>query len=116
MFRAASCIRYFECSGFIRPPLDTARKLTPQQLAAGIDTLPEGVAAAGGDLAKFALQQKLVDALKSRGYPVFLVTPAHAKAGDNLFRVQVGPFPTRADAESVRGRLSKEGFKPFIRH
>jgi len=43
-----------------------ARKLTPQQLAAGIDTLPEGVAAAGGDLAKFALQQKLVDGLKTR--------------------------------------------------
>ncbi|HYG07756.1 MAG TPA: signal peptide peptidase SppA [Stenotrophomonas sp.] len=44
----------------------SARKLTPQQLAAGIDTLPEGVAAAGGDLAKFALQQKLVDGLKTR--------------------------------------------------
>jgi len=43
-----------------------ARKLTPQQLAAGIDTLPEGIAAAGGDLAKFALQQKLVDGLKTR--------------------------------------------------
>ena len=43
-----------------------ARKLTPQQLAAGIDTLPEGVAAAGGDLAKFALQQTLVDGLKTR--------------------------------------------------
>ncbi|HLL17329.1 MAG TPA: signal peptide peptidase SppA [Rubrivivax sp.] len=42
-----------------------ARKLTPQQLAAGIDTLPEGIAAAGGDLAKFALQQKLVDGLKT---------------------------------------------------
>jgi protease-4 len=42
-----------------------ARKLTPEQLAAGIDTLPEGVAAAGGDLAKFALQQKLVDGLKT---------------------------------------------------
>ncbi len=43
-----------------------ARKLTPEQLAAGIDTLPEGIAAAGGDLAKFALQQKLVDGLKTR--------------------------------------------------
>ncbi len=43
-----------------------ARKLAPEQLAAGIDTLPEGVAAAGGDLAKFALQQKLVDGLKTR--------------------------------------------------
>lgn len=43
----------------------TARKLTPEQLAAGIDTMPEGIAAAGGDLAKFALQQKLVDGLKT---------------------------------------------------
>jgi protease-4 len=43
-----------------------ARKLTPQQLAAGIDTLPEGIAAAQGDLARFALQQKLVDGLKTR--------------------------------------------------
>ncbi|WP_246191968.1 signal peptide peptidase SppA, partial [Pseudoxanthomonas sangjuensis] len=43
-----------------------ARKLEPGQIAAGIDTLPDGVAAAGGDLAKFALQQKLVDGLKTR--------------------------------------------------
>ncbi|WP_282297002.1 MULTISPECIES: signal peptide peptidase SppA [unclassified Stenotrophomonas] len=43
-----------------------ARKLDAAQLAAGIDTMPEGVAAAGGDLAKFALQQKLVDGLKTR--------------------------------------------------
>lgn len=42
------------------------RKTTPEQLAAGIDTLPEGVAAAGGDLAKYALQQKLVDGLKTQ--------------------------------------------------
>ncbi|MCY7313110.1 MAG: signal peptide peptidase SppA, partial [Pseudoxanthomonas sp.] len=44
----------------------SARKLTPQQLSAGIDTMPEGIAAAGGDLAKFALQQKLVDGLKTQ--------------------------------------------------
>lgn len=43
-----------------------ARKLDAAQLAAGIDTMPEGIAAAGGDLAKFALQQKLVDGLKTR--------------------------------------------------
>lgn len=42
-----------------------ARKLTPQQLAAGIDTLPEGIEAAGGDLAQYALRQKLVDGLKT---------------------------------------------------
>ena len=43
-----------------------ARKLDAAQLAAGIDTLPEGVAAAGGDLARHALQMKLVDGLMTR--------------------------------------------------
>ncbi len=43
-----------------------ARKLDPAELAAGIETMPEGIAAAGGDLARFALQQKLVDGLKTR--------------------------------------------------
>jgi protease-4 len=41
------------------------RKLTPQQLAAGIDTLPQGIEAAGGDLAQYALRQKLVDGLRT---------------------------------------------------
>ena len=43
-----------------------ARRLTPQALSAGIDTMPEGIAAAQGDLARYALQQKLVDGLKTR--------------------------------------------------
>lgn len=42
------------------------RKLSPAQLAAGIDSLPAGIEAAGGDLAKYALQQKLVDGLKTQ--------------------------------------------------
>ena len=43
-----------------------ARKLDPAALNAGIDTLPEGVMAAGGDLARHALQLKLVDGLMTR--------------------------------------------------
>ena len=42
-----------------------ARKVGAAQLAAGIDTLPAGIAAAGGDVAKYAVQQKLVDGLKT---------------------------------------------------
>jgi cell division septation protein DedD len=60
--------------------------------------------------------EAVVDILKTKGYPVFLVTPEYAHADDNLFRVQVGPFRTRDDAEKVRNKLVKEGFKPFIRH
>ncbi len=43
-----------------------ARKLDATQLAQGIEQMPVGIASAEGDLAKFALQTKLVDGLKTR--------------------------------------------------
>ena len=43
-----------------------ARKLDAAQLAASIETMPAGIAAAQGDLARYALQQKFVDGLKTR--------------------------------------------------
>lgn len=43
-----------------------ARKLDAAKLAQGIDEMPAGIAGAQGDLAKFALQNKLVDGLKTR--------------------------------------------------
>ena len=43
-----------------------ARKLDPAQLAAQIDALPDGIEAAGGDLARHAQEMKLVDGLKTR--------------------------------------------------
>jgi len=43
-----------------------ARGLPPAALAANIDAMAEQVAAAKGDLAQLALQQKLVDGLKTR--------------------------------------------------
>jgi cell division septation protein DedD len=58
----------------------------------------------------------MVNVLKGRGYPVFMVTPEHAQAGDNLYRVQVGPFRTRPEADKVHDKLVQEGFKPFIKH
>ncbi|MBD9370665.1 signal peptide peptidase SppA [Xanthomonas sp. XNM01] len=43
-----------------------ARGIDAAQLAAGVDNLAAGIEAAGGDLAKHALEQKLVDGLKTR--------------------------------------------------
>ena len=60
--------------------------------------------------------EALVKILEERGYPVFLVTPEYAHANDNLYRVQVGPFTSKDDAEKVRTKLTQEGFKPFIKH
>ena len=42
-----------------------ARKLDPAAVTAGIDGAPEGIEAAGGDMAQYALQQKLIDGLKT---------------------------------------------------
>ena len=82
-----------------------ARKLTPEQLASGIDTLPEGIAAAGGDLAKFALQQKLVDGLKTQEEVETLLTERGVADEDseNGFRsVSLGGYLTQVDARNVR--------------
>jgi len=106
----------------------TATPPAPQHAAAAPATSQQPASAAapgevgeGITLQVAALRSKqdaeaLVNILKGRGYPVFLVAPEYAHANDNLFRVQVGPFKTRDDAEKVRAKLSREGFKPFIRH
>jgi len=78
-----------------------ARRLDAAQLAAGIDTLPEGVAAAGGDLARFALQQKLVDGLKTREEVDALLTERGVADGDadgGYRQIALGDYLTQLDA------------------
>jgi len=78
-----------------------ARKLDAAQLAAGIDTLPEGIAAAGGDIARFALQQKLVDGLKTREEVEALLSErgvADSDADGGYRQVALGDYLTQVDA------------------
>ena len=60
--------------------------------------------------------EKLVKELRGRGFDVFVVPPQFSEAKDNLYRVQLGPYGTREEAVRVRDRISKEGFKPFIKN
>ncbi|TAM80219.1 MAG: SPOR domain-containing protein [Acidobacteria bacterium] len=60
--------------------------------------------------------ENLVKLLKSRGYPVHILTPDQAHARDKLYRVQVGPFMTRVAADATRDKLVGEGFRPFVVH
>jgi protease IV len=46
--------------------VETARKLPEGSIARGIEQLPQTLPAAGGNIAKLALDQKLVDGLKTR--------------------------------------------------
>jgi DedD protein len=103
------------------PAPATATKPAAQSKPAASSTatqsgkVPTGIAVQVAASRSKSDAENLVKELSSRGYPVFLVTPDYAKAGDNLYRVQVGPFSTREGAEKTRDKLVKEGFKPFIR-
>lgn len=59
--------------------------------------------------------RSLVRKLKGRGYHARLLTPREARAHDHLYRVQVGPFSSRNEALPALHKLSREGFKPFIK-
>jgi DedD protein len=51
--------------------------------------------------------------LAGKGYPSFVTTPPRGAA--RMFRVRIGKYPTRRDAEAVAARLQKEDqFKPWI--
>jgi cell division septation protein DedD len=54
----------------------------------------------------------LVNALLKKNYPVFVLGNV---PGDKLFHVQVGPFATLKDAESMRSRLAGDGYNPILK-
>src|SRR5204862_219851 len=51
--------------------------------------------------------------LAAKGYPSFVTTPPNGTP--RTFRVRIGKYPNRRDAESIAARLQKEEqFKPWI--
>lgn len=51
--------------------------------------------------------------LSSKGFPSFVTTPG--SSGPRVFRVRVGKYPNRGEAETIARRLEKEEqFKPWI--
>lgn len=94
------------------PPVGAAAAARP---TAGIPSEPRG----GGyaiQVAAFNARDEaetLVKRLLGKGYAVFLVTPQAGQPA--MFRVRVGKFQQRAEAERVAARLEREEqFKPWI--
>jgi len=51
--------------------------------------------------------------LAAKGYPTFVTTPP--KGVPKMFRVRIGKYPTRREAETIAARLEREDqFKPWI--
>ena len=55
----------------------------------------------------------IVKRLAGKGYPAYVVAPA--KGAPPVFRVRVGKYKERREADTVAARLQKEEqFKPWI--
>ena len=55
----------------------------------------------------------LAGALRKKSYNVFVVN--NPALHDKFYRVQVGPFLTLQDAESMKTRLTGEGYNPIVK-
>ena len=55
----------------------------------------------------------IVKRLAGKGYPAYVLAPA--KGAPSVYRVRVGKFKERSEADTVAARLQKEEqFKPWI--
>jgi cell division septation protein DedD len=96
-------------------PAKSTAPAAAERPSPGIPTEPRGngyaiqvAAFSGRDEA-----ETIVKRLAAKGYAVYLVTPQTGQPP--MFRVRVGKFPQRADAERVAARLEREEqFKPWI--
>jgi DedD protein len=90
-------------------PVETARP------PAGVDTPRAGVwAVQVVALTDRTAANAVVQRLNGKGYPAFLVSP-QAGAPVQNYKVRVGRYGDRAEAEQVRNRLKKEEqFEPWI--
>jgi len=55
----------------------------------------------------------LAGALRKKSYSVFVVN--NPAIHDKLYHVQVGPFETLQDAESMKAKLTGEGYNPIVK-
>lgn len=55
----------------------------------------------------------LAGALRKKNYSVFVVN--NPTVHDKFYHVQVGPFPTLQDAESIKMKLTGEGYNPIVK-
>ncbi|HXZ12577.1 MAG TPA: SPOR domain-containing protein [Candidatus Sulfotelmatobacter sp.] len=53
----------------------------------------------------------MADTIQQKKFPAFVVTPA----GDNYYRVQVGPYSDEKSADAAKHALEQLGFKPIIK-
>jgi cell division septation protein DedD len=127
---AAEDLSYPARLGSAAPPRDVLREApaAPEPVARSVEAPPTPARAASGvagepagdgfaiqlaALGKRAEAEGIVRRLIGKGYSAYLMTPAAGAPA--VYRVRVGKFKDRREAESVSARLQKEEqFKPWI--
>ena len=57
---------------------------------------------------------KLLEELRKKGFPAFILTPAEG-AADGWYRVQVGPFHDPPEAQDAKKKLKREGYEVILK-
>jgi cell division septation protein DedD len=92
------------------PPVTPA---APAAAAVATEPKGDGFAIQVAALAKREEAETIVRRLTERGYSAYVIAPASGTP--SVFRVRVGKFKERREAEAVSARLQKEEqFKPWI--
>ena len=67
-----------------------------------------------GAVARSNAADKLLREVQKRGFPAFILAPAPSDPSP-LFRVQVGPYASDAEAELAKRKLESLGYKPILK-
>ena len=99
-------------------PVEAARRPSPPEPARQADASPSEPTGQGFAVQIAALNVRseadaIARRLSSKGYAAYVISPANGTPA--VYRVRVGKFPTRREAESVAAKLQREEqFKPWV--
>lgn len=89
----------------IKPAVLATKPATPQLAAAGTAIV---------QVSAFRRQEDadmVASALRKKGYTVYI----RQEPQDNYLHVQLGPYPTKKDAEAMKEKLSADGFNAIVK-
>jgi DedD protein len=67
-----------------------------------------------GAVRKSGDAEKLLDAVKKKGFRGFILAPSSDEANP-FFRIQVGPFADRIEADEAKKKLESAGYQPILK-
>jgi cell division septation protein DedD len=96
------------------PPSPRSTPAPAPSVAAGAEVQPGDYTVQVAGLRERSAAEAMVKRLMGKGYAAFIVDPV-VGAPAPVYRVRVGRYPSRAEAEDVARRLEREErFKPFV--